>query len=119
MSVEERVLRIENAFATLSELVERSESRTDTLIQLAARSDSRTSTLEQSLQTLVELARVQSERLDESNERLTALENNLTALSQIVVELAQGQRRAEERQGFADARLDRLAALVEKNLGGG
>ena len=67
--------------------------------------------LENAFSTLIELARVQSERLDEPNERLTALGNNLTALSQIVVEIAQGQRRADER-------LDRLAALVEQHIGG-
>ncbi len=74
--------------------------------------DERVLRLENAFSTLIELARVQSERLDESNERLTALENNLTALSQIVVELAQGQRRTDDR-------LDRLTALVERHVGGG
>lgn len=105
MTVEERVIKLENAFSTLA--------------QLAARSDSRTSENEQSLRTLVELARVQSERLDESNERLAAIESNLVALSQIVVELGQAQRRADERMAQMDERLDRLAALVERHVSGG
>jgi archaellum component FlaC len=72
--------------------------------------------LENAFTTLVELSRNMDERIDDSNERqstlennLSALENNLTALSQIVIELAQAQQRTDER-------LDRLAALFERHI---
>lgn len=72
-------------------------------------SEERLLRLENAFATLVELSRNMDERMDESNARQSTLENNLTALSQIVVELAQAQRGADER-------LDRLAALFERHI---
>jgi chromosome segregation ATPase len=71
MTTEERVLRIENAFATLSELVAQSHesaaqsrARTDALTDLLTRTETRTADLENSFQLLTELARNASERAD-------------------------------------------------------
>lgn len=74
MAAEERLLRLENAFATL-----------------------------------VELAGNIDERLHDNNSRVTTIEANLSALSDIVVEVANNQRRTDEQ-------LNNLALLVERYI---
>ena len=56
MAIDDRVLRLENAFITLSEL--------------AAKSDTRTARLEESFVMLTELAVITNERLDDHKEQL-------------------------------------------------
>ena len=88
MTSEERLLRLENAFATLVELSRNMDERMD-------ESNARQSALENNLtalsQIVIELAQSQHE------------------LTQSQHELAQSQRRTDER-------LDRLAALFERHI---
>lgn len=72
--------------------------------------------LENAFATLGELTSNMDERMDDSSARQSVFENNLAALSQIVVELSQAQRRADERAARSDERLDRIAALFERHI---
>jgi ABC-type transporter Mla subunit MlaD len=95
MSTDERVLRLENAFATLEEL--------------AAKQDSRTSDLEKHFKMLTELAVRADERMDNLEATTSALGANVSALTQIVAEIAANQKRTDES-------LNRLASLVERHI---
>ena len=62
MSEDERILRLENAFATLSELAARSQ-------EVDTKHEARLNTLAESNQLIVELIRRHDERMDEFRER--------------------------------------------------
>lgn len=93
MSVEDRVLRLENAFATLSELAARSQSRTDTLVQLT--------------DTLVQLAVSASERADTH-------ESWINELGEAQAKLAKAQERTEAALAETNERLNSLINVVER-----
>jgi len=103
MTVEERVLRLENAFATLEEL--------------AARSDGRTSDLEKHFKMLTQLIVSASERADTHEAWINRLGEAQANASAQIAALADAQIRTEEALTTLTARVDRIAALVEKNLG--
>jgi ABC-type transporter Mla subunit MlaD len=107
MSVEDRVLRLENAFATLSELAARSESRADTLSELVARSESRTDTLVQLTETLVQVAVSASERADTH-------ETWINELGEAQAELVKAQTRTEAALAETNERLNNLINVVER-----
>jgi chromosome segregation ATPase len=111
MSVEERVLRLENAFATLQEL--------------AARSDARTGRLEDSFQKLMELAVSASERDDTQVSWINELGAAQTNADARIAALADAQIRTEEQVssltaqvGSLTARVDRLTELFERFIEG-
>ncbi|HEY0324278.1 MAG TPA: hypothetical protein VGC66_25250 [Pyrinomonadaceae bacterium] len=70
--------------------------------------------LENAFATLVGLVRNMDERMDESNSRIAVIESNLGALSQIVLELAQSQKRSDERLDKVTERLDKLTERVDR-----
>jgi predicted nucleic acid-binding Zn-ribbon protein len=93
VSTEDRVLKLENAFTTLVELVRNMDERMDD-------SNARTASGETNLAALSQI--------------VLEVETNLVALSQIVLELAQSQKRSDERLDKFTERVDRLADTVEK-----
>lgn len=148
MSTDERLVRLENAFASLEELAARQFA---SLEELAARQDARTAEqdahradLEKHFKMLTTLALSADERLDHANERIDTtnertnmLDSSISALTQIVAEVAVNQKHTDEQMRqivlalAADRQLtdeqikrtheqlDRLAALVERYIGGG
>jgi ABC-type transporter Mla subunit MlaD len=95
MSTEERVLRLENAFATLEEL--------------ATKSDERTSDLEKHFKMLPQLAVSASERPDTHESWINSLGTRMEELAESHKELAEAQRQSE-------AHLSVLAQIV-RDLG--
>jgi transcription elongation GreA/GreB family factor len=97
MTTEERVLKLENAFATLSELVAQEKTRTDVLLQLVRDHDER------------------------MNQQLTWI-NHLGAESANadarIAQLADAQIRTEEAITRLTERVDRLAVTVERLVEG-
>jgi chromosome segregation ATPase len=121
MSVEDRVLRLENAFATMSELAAGLQSRTDTLAELAAKSESRTDNLAQMMNSLVQLAVSASERADTHESWINALGSQAEELAAAQVELTKAQARTEsslaetnERLAETNERLNSLINVVER-----
>lgn len=115
MSTEERILRIENAVATLAEL--------------SGQHDVRLAAVERSFQTLVALSVRASERMDthqdwinqlgasraEADARMTALTDAEIRADDRIAGLTEGQRLADARAAEADARLAELAAAQTRN----
>ncbi len=91
MATEERLLRLENAYITLSDLAARAEER-------AAKVDER-------LDTLTELALNFDSRMDGVTETQARTEANLAALTTIVGEIG--------------IKVDRLAGTVERYISEG
>jgi len=108
MSTEERLLRLENAFATLVELPRNIDERLDP-------TGSRVNTLESNLSALsdivAEVARNQKRTYEQLNRTDELLKN-------LVAEGDRNQKRIEERLKRTDEQLAGLAALVEKNIRG-
>ncbi len=111
MSVEERVLRLENAFATLSELVAASESRTNMMVTLLHRMDER---MDQQLTWINRLGSAQAN----TEGKLAALidaqirtEQTLTTLTERMTGLVGAQERT-------DRRVDALIDIVGERPGG-
>lgn len=100
MSTNERLVRLENAFVTLSELAAQATSRMD---EQSQKSDERLDNHQSQLDVLVELASKQDERSRKSDERL----DNHQAQLEILVELA---RNADERMNTQLAWLNELGA---------
>lgn len=100
MSTNERLLRLENAFVTLSELAIQANSRMD---EQSHNSDERLDNHQSQLDVLVELASKQDERSRKSGERLDNHQSQL----EILVELA---RNADERLNTQLSWLNELGA---------
>ncbi len=110
MTTEERVLRIENAFATLSELVAQSHELAAQAQRLAAESQAlaaqsqelasrvseRTTNLERSIEILTELARNASERADTHDAWINQLGRAQAESEQKIAALADAQIRTED-----------------------
>jgi phage-related tail protein len=128
MAAEERLVRLENAFATLAEL-ERS------LAKLANKHHERISTLEQSFQILVQLAQSADERMGQhlawinqlgeaqanTEAKMAALtdaqiktDEALSSLAESQARLAESQARLAESQAHSDRRLDALIDIVRE-----
>ena len=104
MSEEERILRLENAFAALSELVAHSQ-------EVDARHDSRLNTLAETNRLIVEMIRRHDERVDEFQAAREETEHKIAALvdAQIRIEEAHGRGMGELRASLAE-----LAAVVKR-----
>lgn len=119
MSVEERLLRLENAFATLAEL--------------QADQHRRVKGLEESFVLLTTLVRSQNEGMDEvraaaadADARIAALadahirtEDALARLTERMDGLAERVDRLGEHVNQLTERVDRIAAVVERHVGDG
>jgi DNA repair exonuclease SbcCD ATPase subunit len=128
MTTEERVLRLENAFATLSELVAQSHesaaqsrARTDALTDLLTRTETRTADLENSFQLLTELARNASERADTHDAWINQLGAGQAELRAAQAEsehkiaaLVDSQLLTEETVRALAGRVDSLTSVVER-----
>lgn len=95
MTTEERLLRLENAFATLAELAARQHERTDSL--------------EQSHQILVQLVRNMDERMDQHLTWINQLGAESVNADVKIAALADAQIRADEARTNADAKIAALA----------
>jgi hypothetical protein len=95
MTTEERVLRLENAFATLSEMVAQEATRTDAVLQLVRDHDERMET--------------QTNWINQLGSAQALIEANLSALTVIVRELGQAQSRTDER-------LNKLSELLAQHV---
>lgn len=105
MTTEERVLKLENAFSTLA--------------QIAARQDARMADTERSIRLLLELAQVQSSRIDDGDERQKQTDAHLDVLGQRMTELAAAQINTERLISSLTEHVDRLAETVERHIAGG
>jgi DNA repair exonuclease SbcCD ATPase subunit len=139
MATEERLIRLENAFATLAELASNQHERANTLEQslaeLASEHHERIFTLEQSFQMLVQLAQSADERMDQhlawinqlgeaqanTESKLAALtdaqirtDEALSRLADSQARLADSQARLAESQVHTDQRLDALIDIVRE-----
>ena len=118
MATEERLLRLENAFATLAEL--------------ASNHHERISGLEQSFQMLVELARSADERMDQhlawinqlgeaqanTETKMAALTDAQIRTDEALSRLAESQAKLAESQAHSDQRLDALIDIVREGRNG-
>jgi uncharacterized protein YukE len=102
MTTEERVLRLENAFATLSEMMAQEKSRTDTLLQLVRDHDDRS---EKQMGWINQLGSTQAQ-----------METNLSALTAIVSDLGRAQTRTEDALTALVRRVDALAEMMERHV---
>jgi|ERR1044071_485521 chromosome segregation ATPase len=114
MATEERIVRLENAVATLAEL--------------ASKHHERVSTLEQSFQMLVQLARSADERLEQqlswinqlgeaqanTEVKMAALTDAQIKMDEALSRLAESQARLAESQTHSDQRLDALIDIVRE-----
>lgn len=117
MTTEERVLRLENAFATLAEMSAQSDARHDQLAQLVAQSDARQERLAQMVaqeagrtDTLLQLVRDHDERMETQQGWINQLGTAQSESEAKIAALADAQIRTEEAQANADVR---IAALIE------
>jgi prefoldin subunit 5 len=105
MTTEERVLRLENAFATLSELAVNTQGN-------ASKLSARTADLEKHFNMLSQLAVRADERMDGHDAGLSNLTAKLEAL-------ADAQIRTEETLNRLGERVDKLAETVERYISEG
>jgi hypothetical protein len=126
MTTEERLLKLENAFSTLAQLAANQDERTSALTQLAARQDTRTADTERSIRLLLELAQVQSSRIDDKDEQgrqfeahLNVLGQRMTELSKVQTELAQAHVETERALSALTTRVDHLSETVERYISEG
>ena len=128
MTEEERILRLENAFSTLSELAAAHQ-------QLIAGQQRRTARLEESFVVLTTMAQRHGESLDElrasqaeSEHKIAALADAMirvteaqthltesqTQLTESQTQLAESQKQLAESQTHSDKRLDALIDIVRQ-----
>jgi chromosome segregation ATPase len=126
MSVEDRVLQLENSFRTLTQLAVSASERSDQQLAWINQLGTAQAETETKLAALID-AQVRTE------DALAALTVKVDALADKVDTLAGAQIRTEgalaaltvkvdaltDSQSRTDARLDRLAALVEQHITGG
>jgi chromosome segregation ATPase len=108
MSDEERILRLENAFATLAELAALAHAKD-------ARQDARLNELSESFGMLVEMLRRHDERLDELRASQTELSEAQTETEHKLAALVDAQIRGEEAMKelrAAQAETDRKLAML-------
>lgn len=143
MSEEERILRLENAFTTLSELAARSqevdtqhEARLGGLEESNRRIAETNRDLAKSNQLIVEMLRRHDERLDEfhaareeTGQKIGALvdaqirieeahSKGMEELRASLAKLAEAMKHLAESQAHTDRRLDALADIVRKSRNG-
>jgi hypothetical protein len=111
MTTEERVLRLENGFATLAELVAQEKSRTDVLLQIVRDHDERSA---QQLTWINELGAAQAN----ADERIAALADAQIKTEEALAQLVGAQRRTDEALISLTTRIDRLAETVERIVEG-
>lgn len=106
MTVEERVLRLENAFATLSELVAQEAARADTLLRIVRDHDERMET--------------QTGWINQLGAGQAELQRAQTEAEAKIAALADAQIRTEEAQAETNRQLRELAEIVRagRNDGG-
>jgi multidrug efflux pump subunit AcrA (membrane-fusion protein) len=111
MSTEDRVAELENAFVTLTRLVqshgERFDTHLDWINQLGAAQATLTA-------AQAELASAQAN----SEQKIAALVDAQIQTEDELRRLAEAQRHSEETAAAANARLDRLAEMVERLMEG-
>ena len=122
---ERRLLRLENAYATLAELAANQDERAFSLKQLIAKQDERTAGLEESFKMLVELARNASERADQHETWINELgaaqansEAKIAALTDAQIRTSEALVRLAESQAHTDRKLEALIEIVRKSHNG-
>ncbi len=130
MNVEERLARVEQAFVTLTELAVRADERMDSHdrsfneldTKIAALTDAQIKT-EAVLAKLAETQERTDVRLAEMQERTDAKLVKLAEAQErtdaALARLAQAQERTDAKLAETDARLNRLADIVERHISGG
>ena len=126
MTTEERLLRLENAFATLAQLAAVAESRAnkvdgqiDALTELAARQDTRTADLERYFQMLTQLAVRADERMDAHDQGIAELRAAQLKLTEAQEQLTEAQERTEAVVAETNERLNSLINVVERFISEG
>lgn len=112
MSVEERVLRLENAFATLSELAAASEDRTDKVIALLRSMDER---MDQHLAWINQLGSAQANtetKLAALTDAQIKTEQTLTVFDARLAALTEAHIRTEQSLASFQERTERALAEV-------
>ena len=125
MSADDRILRLENAMATLAELAADQERRTARLEESTAHLQESTARLEESFVLLVALIRRHDERLDEARaaqDKLGGAQNELRA-AQVesehkIAALADAHIRTEEALANLTGKVDTLIDIVQGGLNG-
>lgn len=107
MTAEERVLRLENAFAAITELVAKETTRTDVLLQLVSDHDAR---LNQQLTWLNAPGSAQAN----ADQRIAALADAQIRTEETLMRLSESQARTDEALGRLTERVNRLADVVER-----
>lgn len=105
MTTEERLLRLENAFATLSEL--------------AAKSNERHDSADDRLDKLLTLALSADERMSQQQEWINELGTGQVSLTRAQAELAVAQARTEAAMAETNERLNNLINVVERFISEG
>ena len=105
MTTEERLLRLENAFATLAEL--------------AAKSNERHDSADDRLDKLLTLALSADERLSQQQAWINELGEAQARLAQAQAELSQAQARTEAAMAETNERLNNLINIVERFISEG
>ena len=140
MSVEERILRLENAVATLSEISAQHDERMRELANTSQRLESTTQRLASTTQelasmsqSLIHLAERASERADtqdgwinelgraqgETDRKRAALVDAQVETEHKMGALIDAQMQTEQALGRLTERVDRLAQTVERHISGG
>jgi hypothetical protein len=83
-----------------------------------AASQPRLAELQQSFKTLVQLATIAEERMDNGEFRVTALETRSAALEASMARLAEAQARADAAQAHADERVSALIDIILEGRNG-
>jgi predicted nucleic acid-binding Zn-ribbon protein len=91
MSVEERVLRLENAYTTLAELLAHAESRTNVLLQLARSADERLETQQGWINQLGEAQANSEKKIEALADAQIKTEAALAELSATVTRFIEGR----------------------------
>ena len=111
MTEAERILRLENAMSTLTELAAEQQQLTAEQQRLTADQQRRTARLEESFVALVELARRHDESIDELRAELKAAQ---AETERKFIALADAMRQLAEAQGHSDRRVDALIDIIRK-----
>lgn len=118
MSTEDKVAELENAFVTLTRLVqshgERFDTHLDWINQLGAAQATLTTAQAGLAAAQAELAAAQIN----SEQKIAALVDAQIRTEDELRRLAEAQRHSEETAAAANARLDRLAEMVERLMDG-
>lgn len=112
MSEDERILRLENAMATLAELAAKQQLLSEEQQRLIADQQRRTARLEESFVVLVELTRGHDESIDELKESVDELKAARAETERKFAELAGAMKGLAEAQAHADRRVDALVDIM-------